>query len=194
MVKLLHGYQSAGRGRGGGTWPEDVSAAPGSIEWRLTAIELRLGIEPGELPHELRELDKQVAAVRREKEAAIDDQNFEKAGALRDKEKQLLKRRAEKEQEFRSAARDREFARGAGTGTVGTSTGAADDAAGQAAAQAAGESAAEATGEAAEEATGEAAEEATGEAAEEAESLRAEVRRLQALLRKHGIEPDDSAA
>jgi ATP-dependent Clp protease ATP-binding subunit ClpA len=172
VVKLLHGYQSAGRGRRGAAWPEDVSAAPGSIERRLTAIELRLGIEPGELPHELRELDKQVAAVRREKEAAIDDQNFEKAGGLRDEERQLLTRRAEKEQELRSAARDRESASGAGTGTGtdGTRTSGADDAAGQAVG------------------------EAPGEAAEEMESLRAEVRRLQALLRKHGIEPDDSAA
>jgi ATP-dependent Clp protease ATP-binding subunit ClpA len=190
VVKLLQGYQSAGRGRRGRVGPEDVSGAPGSIEWRLRAIELRLGIEPGELPHELREIDKQVAAVRREKEAAVDDQNFEKAAALREKEKQLLRRHAEKEMELRSAARDRESAGGgSGTGASGTggsgtggngTDGSGTDGSG--------------TGATADVAAGQAAGEAPGEAAEETESLRAEVMRLQALLRKHGIEPDDSAA
>src|SRR6266567_947267 len=45
-----------------------------------------------------------LAAVRGEKESAIDVQDFEKASALRDKEKELLVARAAREQEWKAAA------------------------------------------------------------------------------------------
>jgi hypothetical protein len=45
--------------------------------------------------------------VRREKEAAIDRQDFEAAAALRDKEKQLLAARAAREKEWTEAAAGR---------------------------------------------------------------------------------------
>src|SRR5699024_6803479 len=50
----------------------------------------------------LREVDERIADVRREKEAAIDAQDFEKAAGLRDKERKLGEERAEKEKQWRA--------------------------------------------------------------------------------------------
>src|SRR4029450_9193556 len=44
------------------------------------------------VPEELRQAEEQLAQVRREKEAAIDAEDFERAAGLRDKERQLLGR------------------------------------------------------------------------------------------------------
>lgn len=52
------------------------------------------------VPEDLRELDEQVAQVRREKESAIQEQDFDRAAALRDRERQLLADRARREQEW----------------------------------------------------------------------------------------------
>jgi ATP-dependent Clp protease ATP-binding subunit ClpA len=49
------------------------------------------------VPDELREAEQQLAQVRRQKEAAIDAQDYERAAALRDQERQLLARVAERE-------------------------------------------------------------------------------------------------
>jgi ATP-dependent Clp protease ATP-binding subunit ClpA len=49
------------------------------------------------VPEDLREAEEQLAQVRREKEAAIDAEDFEQAAALRDQERQLLGRVAERE-------------------------------------------------------------------------------------------------
>jgi ATP-dependent Clp protease ATP-binding subunit ClpA len=49
------------------------------------------------VPEELREAEEQLAQVRREKEAAIDAEDFERAAGLRDKERQLAGRVAELE-------------------------------------------------------------------------------------------------
>ena len=49
------------------------------------------------VPAELREAEEQLAQVRRDKEAAIDAEDFERAAALRDQERQLRTRRAERE-------------------------------------------------------------------------------------------------
>jgi hypothetical protein len=53
---------------------------------------------------DLGELDQEIAQVCREKEAAIDRQDFEAAVASRDKEKQLLAARAAREKEWTQAA------------------------------------------------------------------------------------------
>ena len=53
-------------------------------------------------PKGLREVDDRIAEVRKEKEAAIDAQDFEKAAGLRDKERKLGEERAEKEKQWRS--------------------------------------------------------------------------------------------
>jgi ATP-dependent Clp protease ATP-binding subunit ClpA len=54
------------------------------------------------VPEDLREAEEQLAQVRRQKEAAIDAQDFERATALRDQELQLLERLAEWEGEWRA--------------------------------------------------------------------------------------------
>jgi ATP-dependent Clp protease ATP-binding subunit ClpC len=49
------------------------------------------------VPDDLREAEEQLAQVRREKEAAIDAEEFDRAAALRDQERQLLARVTERE-------------------------------------------------------------------------------------------------
>ena len=66
----------------------------------------RLRIRRMTAPPDLREYDEKIGQVRREKEAAIDAQDFEKAAALRDSEKQLLSERAQREREWRSGGLD----------------------------------------------------------------------------------------
>ncbi|HCD2524209.1 TPA: ATP-dependent Clp protease ATP-binding subunit [Corynebacterium striatum] len=62
----------------------------------------RMRIKRMTAPEGLREVDDRIAEVRREKEAAIDAQDFEKAAGLRDKEHKLGEERAEKEKQWRS--------------------------------------------------------------------------------------------
>ena len=66
----------------------------------------RLRIRRMTAPPELRELDEKIAEVRRNKEAAIDDQDFEKAAALRDEEQKLTEERKQKESSWRDGSRD----------------------------------------------------------------------------------------
>ena len=66
----------------------------------------RLRIRRMTAPPELRELDEKIAEVRREKESAIDDQDFERAAALRDDEKNLAARRAEREKAWKAGDLD----------------------------------------------------------------------------------------
>jgi ATP-dependent Clp protease ATP-binding subunit ClpA len=54
------------------------------------------------VPDDLRELADQLAQVRRQKEAAIDAEDFERAAGLRDQERQLLGRLAQREREWRA--------------------------------------------------------------------------------------------
>ncbi|MDR7330282.1 ATP-dependent Clp protease ATP-binding subunit [Corynebacterium guangdongense] len=62
----------------------------------------RMRIKRMTAPDSVREVDERIADVRREKEAAIDQQDFEKAAGLRDKERQLGEERAEKEKQWRN--------------------------------------------------------------------------------------------
>lgn len=66
----------------------------------------RLRIRRMTAPPELRELDDQISEVRRNKESAIDDQDFERAAALRDEEKKLTEKREEKEASWKSGDMD----------------------------------------------------------------------------------------
>ena len=66
----------------------------------------RLAIRKMTAPPELREIDERIASVRREKEAAIDGQDFEKAAALRDEEQRLGEKRAEREQAWKDGDMD----------------------------------------------------------------------------------------
>ncbi|MDO4929324.1 MAG: ATP-dependent Clp protease ATP-binding subunit [Corynebacterium sp.] len=62
----------------------------------------RLRIQRLTAPDSIRKVDDQIAEVRRQKEAAIDEQDFEKAAGLRDKEHKLRDERAEREKAWRS--------------------------------------------------------------------------------------------
>ena len=66
----------------------------------------RLAIRKMTAPPELREIDERIASVRREKEAAIDGQDFEKAASLRDEEQRLGEKRAEREQAWKDGDMD----------------------------------------------------------------------------------------
>ena len=66
----------------------------------------RLRIRRMTAPPDLREFDERIAAVRRQKEAAIDGQDFEKAARLRDDEKQLMLAKHEREAAWKSGDMD----------------------------------------------------------------------------------------
>jgi ATP-dependent Clp protease ATP-binding subunit ClpC len=66
----------------------------------------RMRIRRMTAPPDLREFDERIATVRREKESAIDSQDFEKAASLRDSEKQLLGEKAHREKEWKAGDMD----------------------------------------------------------------------------------------
>ncbi len=66
----------------------------------------RLRIRRMTAPPDLREFDERIATVRREKESAIDAQDFEKAAALRDREKALQVEKAQREKEWKAGDMD----------------------------------------------------------------------------------------
>jgi hypothetical protein len=114
VITLLHGYQGedepgtiralrrAGKaGRGKRKLLSQLLDRLDLIESRLSALEDRVGARP-----DVRVLDQQIAQIRRDKESAIDAQNFEHAAALRDREKQLLGEKASREQEWATTVRD----------------------------------------------------------------------------------------
>ena len=78
---------------------DDALARVDSLDGRLAAIERWVGMRP-----HLDDLDEEIGHVRREKEAAVGQQDFEAAAVLRDKEKQLLAARAAREKEWTEAA------------------------------------------------------------------------------------------
>src|SRR5215470_13987 len=66
----------------------------------------RMRIRRMTAPPDLREYDEKIAQVRKEKESAIDSQDFEKAAALRDKEKQLIAAKDSREKEWKAGDMD----------------------------------------------------------------------------------------
>ena len=66
----------------------------------------RMRIRRMTAPPDLREFDEKIAGVRRDKESAIDAQDFEKAASLRDDEKQLLNKKAQREKEWKAGDMD----------------------------------------------------------------------------------------
>jgi len=106
VIQLLHGHQgkepassAPGGPRGGG--PSDVSDRVTALESRLAAIEQRVGTGPA-----TGDLDEQIAQVRRDKESAIDSQDFEQAGSLRDRERQLLDGKTARRHQWQAAHPD----------------------------------------------------------------------------------------
>jgi ATP-dependent Clp protease ATP-binding subunit ClpC len=66
-----------------------------SVTWRLSVLEQRVGTAP-----DLAELDREIAQIRRDKEIAIDAQDFENAAVLRDREQRLVDGKAARLQEW----------------------------------------------------------------------------------------------
>ncbi|MDP9397218.1 MAG: ATP-dependent Clp protease ATP-binding subunit [Actinomycetota bacterium] len=66
----------------------------------------RMRIRRMTAPPDLREYDERIANVRREKESAIDAQDFEKAASLRDREKTLLGEKGQREKEWKAGDMD----------------------------------------------------------------------------------------
>jgi ATP-dependent Clp protease ATP-binding subunit ClpC len=67
----------------------------------------RLRIKRMTAPAELRAYDDKIAAARKEKESAIDGQDFEKAAGLRDTEKSLIAEKAEAEKHWKATDLDK---------------------------------------------------------------------------------------
>jgi Clp amino terminal domain, pathogenicity island component/UvrB/uvrC motif len=143
VVELLHGRAGSGllsqrprRGkRARDRLFDDALVRVDSLDRRLVAIERWVGMRP-----DMSDLDQQISQVRRDKESAIDVQDFETAAVLRDKEKELLTARISREKEWTQSD--------AGHVPV----------------------------------------------AAEFSRVHAELERLRAILREHGIEPGDGAA
>jgi len=147
-----------------------IQAVLDTIDTRLTMIEQHLGITRS-VPEELRTYDRRIAKVVGAKEEAIERQDFEQAAALREEEKQLRSERARAKVKLEEASL-REVAQDAGADSEPE----------------------QGDGPAAEDGLAEAPE---PEDAGEVERLQAEVARLLALLREHGIdlgEPQDPPA
>jgi hypothetical protein len=66
-----------------------------SLQWRLSVLEQRVGTVP-----DLGQLDQEITQVRRDKETAIEAQDFEHAAVLRDTEQRLLGDKAARLQEW----------------------------------------------------------------------------------------------
>ena len=66
----------------------------------------RLRIRRLTAPPDLQDLEEEAGKIRKAKEAAIDEQDFEKAANLRDQEKKVLERKANREREWKSDGMD----------------------------------------------------------------------------------------
>ncbi len=104
VIALLHGHEgkpglarAAGRPGGKRRLLSQILARLESMEGRLAALEHRVGVP------DTGDLDQRIAQIRRDKESAIDGEDFETAAALRDTEKQLLGEKASRQQEWATA-------------------------------------------------------------------------------------------
>jgi len=106
VIQLLHGYPGkrpegspAGpRERG---LPPETAARLNEIESRLSAVEQRAGTGP-----DTGELDRQIEQARRDRQAAVDAQEYERAASLRDREKDLLAQQASRQEQWAAAHPD----------------------------------------------------------------------------------------
>jgi ATP-dependent Clp protease ATP-binding subunit ClpC len=114
VIQVLHGHQgekdpglagaalrSGKAGRGKRKLLSQLLDRVDSMESRLAALERRVGTGP-----DVRDLDQEIAQVCRDKESAIDIQDFETAAELRDRERRLLGQRAARQEEWATAYTD----------------------------------------------------------------------------------------
>ena len=100
VIQLLHGHQEEESVSARSTAAElrvlpAVKARLDSVEDRLTAVEQQVGIRP-----DTGDLDEQIERVRGERHAAADAQDYEQAALLRDREKELLASKAERQEQW----------------------------------------------------------------------------------------------
>jgi ATP-dependent Clp protease ATP-binding subunit ClpA len=129
VIQLLHGPQGAEtaaeysrplRRPGGPGGLDAIRDRLDTIAGQLAAIVSRLGIggeaastapaprpRPAPRPAGLRQLDERIARIGREKQAAIDAQDFERAVTLRDEERELLRQRDDENSRRMAAAGER---------------------------------------------------------------------------------------
>jgi ATP-dependent Clp protease ATP-binding subunit ClpC len=94
VIQLLHGYpgkrpEGAAAGPRERGLPPEVAARLDAIDSRLAAVEQRAGTGP-----DTGELDQQIEQARRDRQTAVDAQEYERAASLRDREKDLLAQQA----------------------------------------------------------------------------------------------------
>ena len=100
VIQLLHGTSSkepegsATARQERGLTPE-IAARLDVIDSRLSAVEQRAGIGP-----DTTELDQQIEQAQRDRHAAVDAQDYERAASLRDQEKDLLAQKASHHQQW----------------------------------------------------------------------------------------------
>ena len=100
VIQLLHGRQ-AREPVSARSAAQNLRVSPAvqtrleAVEQRLVAIEQRIGTGP-----DSSDLDEQIAQVCREKESAIDAQDFEQAVSLRNREKELLASKAARQEQW----------------------------------------------------------------------------------------------
>jgi ATP-dependent Clp protease ATP-binding subunit ClpC len=99
LVSARRAHEEPGTGRAAGRGKRkllsELRGRLDSLEWRLSVLEQRVGTTPA-----LGQLDQEITQVRRDKEAAIDAQDFENAAVLRDREQHLLDDKAAHLQEW----------------------------------------------------------------------------------------------
>src|SRR5687767_2633211 len=119
-IEILKGLRDRYEAHHRDTITDDALVAAGNLADRYIsdrflpdkAIDLideagsRLRIRRLTAPPDLQELDTEAGEVRKAKEAAIDEQDFEKAANLRDQEKKILERKANREREWKSDGMD----------------------------------------------------------------------------------------
>jgi ATP-dependent Clp protease ATP-binding subunit ClpA len=127
VIRLLHGPQAAEtvseysrslRRPGGPGGLDAIRDRLDTIAGQLAAIVSKLGIggeapptgpaqRPGPRPAALRQLDERIAQIGREKQTAIDAQDFERAVTLRNEEQELLEQRDAEHSRWMAAAGQR---------------------------------------------------------------------------------------
>ena len=113
----------------------DVQARLDAVQGRLASLEQRVGTGP-----DTADLDRRIAAVRRERQDAADVEEYERAASLRDQEQELRASKAERQEQWAAGHPD------------------------------------------------------LPALAEQCQELSGEIERLRALLREHGLDPQDKPA
>ncbi len=107
VIQLLHGYRAEEEPAGPAAVLRERGQPPGiagrldAIVARLSAVEQRTGTGP-----DTSELEQQIEQVLRDRHAAVDAQEFERAASLRDQEKDLLAQQASRQQQWATAHPD----------------------------------------------------------------------------------------